>query len=109
MLSSLICSVGGAGARDLVDGGDSWDCGADQASQVHLLFLRYWAAFKMPEQFACTHPEHLVHLLLTPQLVTLRVHNGQGYFVTGPGFGCTSPDICRSFRWVGPVIIVSAL
>ena len=20
--------------------------------------------------------------------------------VAGPGFGCTSPDICRSFRWV---------
>ena len=60
MLSSLICSVGGAG--DLVGGGDCWDGGAEQASQGQALFLRYWAAFKIPEHFACTHPEHLVHL-----------------------------------------------
>ena len=79
MLSSLICLVGGAG--DLVGDGDCWD---EQASQVQSLFLRYWAAFRIPE--------HLDHLL--------RVHTGQGYFVAGPGFGCTSPDICRSFRWV---------
>ena len=32
MLSSLICLVGGAG--DLVGGGDCWDCGTEQASQV---------------------------------------------------------------------------
>ena len=28
--------------------------------------------------------------------VTLRAQKGQGYFVAGPGFGCTSPDIWRS-------------
>ena len=56
MLSSLICLVGGAGAGDLVGGGDYWDCGTDQASQVQSLFLRYWAAFKIPEHFVCTHP-----------------------------------------------------
>ena len=60
VLSSLICSVGGAG--DLVGGGDYWDCGAEQASKVLSLFLRYWAAFMIPEHFACTHPEYLVHL-----------------------------------------------
>ena len=37
MLSSLICLVGGAG--DLVGGGDCWDCGVKQASQVQSLFL----------------------------------------------------------------------
>ena len=42
VLSLLICLVGGAG--DLVGGGDCWDCGAEQASQVQSLFLRYWAA-----------------------------------------------------------------
>ena len=79
MLSSLICLVRGAG--DLVGGGDCWDCGAEQASQVQSLFLRYWAAFKIPEHFACTHPEHLVHFDITPRLVTLRVHTGQGYLL----------------------------
>ena len=54
VLSSLICLVGGVG--DLVGGGDCWECGAKQASQVQSLFLRYWAAFKIPEHFACTHP-----------------------------------------------------
>ena len=24
--------------------------------------------------------------------VTLRAHTGHGYFVVGPGFGCTSPE-----------------
>ena len=60
MLSSLICSVGEAGDR--VGGGDCCDGGAEQVSQVQSLFLQYWAAFKIPEHFACTHPEHLVHL-----------------------------------------------
>ena len=60
VLSSLICLVGGAG--DLVGGGDCWDCGAEQTSQVQSHFLRYWAVFKIPEYFAFTHPEHLVHL-----------------------------------------------
>ena len=57
--SALICSVGGAGDR--VGGGDCWDDGAEQVSQVKSLFLRDWDAFKIPEHFACTHPEHLVH------------------------------------------------
>ena len=35
MLSSLICSVGGSGDR--VDGGDCWDGGAEQVSQVQSL------------------------------------------------------------------------
>ena len=60
MLSSLICLVGGAGDR--VGGGDCWDGGAEQWSQVQSPFLRYWAVFKNPEHFACTHQEHLVHL-----------------------------------------------
>ena len=37
VLSSLICLVGGAGY--LVGGGDCWDCGAEQASQVQSFFL----------------------------------------------------------------------
>ena len=60
VLSLLICSVVGAGDR--VGGGDCWNDGAEQVSQVKSLFLRYWAAFKIPENFARTHPEHLVHL-----------------------------------------------
>ena len=60
MLSSLICSVGGA--NDLVGVVDCCYGGAEQASHVQSLFLRYWAAFKIPEHFSCTHPEHLVHL-----------------------------------------------
>ena len=39
-------------------------------------------------------------ICFTPRLETLRIHTGQGYFVAGPGFGCTSPDICRRFSWV---------
>ena len=60
VLSSLICSVGGAGDR--VGGGDCWHGGAEQVSQVQSLFLRYWAALKIPDHFVCVHPEHLVHL-----------------------------------------------
>ena len=60
VLSSLICSAGGAGDR--VGGGDCWDGGAEQVSQVQSLFLQYWAALKITEHFACTHPEHLVYL-----------------------------------------------
>ena len=62
MLSSLICSVDGAGVGDGDGGGgiDCWVFEAEQGSQVQSLFLRYCAAFKSPEQFACTHPEHLV-------------------------------------------------
>ena len=50
---------------------------AGKVSQVQSLFLRYCAAFKSPEHFACIHPEHLLYLELTTQLVTLRVHTGQ--------------------------------
>ena len=60
VLSSLISSVGGA--KDRVGVGDCWIGGAEQVSQVQSLFLRYWAAFKIPEHFACTYPEHLMHL-----------------------------------------------
>ena len=60
MLSSLICSVGGA--RDRVGGGYCPDDGVEQVSQIQSLFLRYCAAFKIPEHFAFIHPEHLVHL-----------------------------------------------
>ena len=60
MLSSLICSVGGAG--DIVGGDDCWDDGAEQVPQVQSLFVRYWAAFQIPEHIASTHPGHLVHL-----------------------------------------------
>ena len=45
-------------------GGTQLDClvfEAEQGSQVQSLFLRYCAAFKSPEHFACTHPVHLVH------------------------------------------------
>ena len=42
-------------------GGGCWVFEAEQGSQVQSLFLRYCAAFKSPEHFACTHPVHLVH------------------------------------------------
>ena len=62
VLSSLICSADGAGVRDGEGGGgvDYWVCEV-QGSQVQSLFNRYCAAFKSPEHFACTHPEHLVY------------------------------------------------
>ena len=59
MLSSLICLAGGAGVGD-----GEVDCLVLEAVlrlQVQSLFLRYCAAFKCPEHFACTHPEHLLH------------------------------------------------
>ena len=64
ILSSLICLVGRAWDRggEGVGGGDSWNDGAEQVSQVHSLFHRYRAAFKKPEHFACIHPEHLLHM-----------------------------------------------
>ena len=63
LLSSLICSADGAGVGDGKGGGgvDYWVFEAEHGSQVQSLFLRYCAAFKSPEHFACTHPEHLVH------------------------------------------------
>ena len=63
VLSSLICSADGAGVGG-GEGGGGVDClvfEAEQGSQVQSLFLRYCAAFKSPEHFACTHPVHLVH------------------------------------------------
>ena len=59
MLSSLICSADGAGVGG-GEGGGGVDClvfEAEQGSQVQSLFLRYCAAFKSPEHFACTHPD----------------------------------------------------
>ena len=63
VLSSLICSVDGAGVGDGEGGGgvDCWVFEAEQGLQDQSLFLRYCAAFKSPEHFACTNPEHLVH------------------------------------------------
>ena len=58
VLSSLLCSVGGAGIELVVAIAGA----VEQVSQVQSLFLRYWAAFNIPEHLACTHPEHLVHL-----------------------------------------------
>ena len=63
VLSSLICSADGPGVVD-GEGGvvvDCWVFEAEQGLQVQSLFIRYSAAFKGPEHFACTHPEHLVH------------------------------------------------
>ena len=67
MLSSLICSADGAGVGDGEGGSEGgggvgcWVFEAEQGSQVQSLFLRYWAAFKSPEHFACTNLVHLVH------------------------------------------------
>ena len=59
MLSSLICSADGA---EVGGGGvDCWVFEAEQDAHVQSLFLRYCAAFKSPEYFACTHPEHMLH------------------------------------------------
>ena len=63
VLSSPICSADGAGVGDGEGGGGVDWCffEAEQGSQVQFLFIRYCAAFKSPEHFAYTHPEHLVH------------------------------------------------
>ena len=58
VLSLLMCSADGAGAD--VGEVDCWVFEAEQGSQVQSLFIRYCAAYKSPEHFACTHPEHLV-------------------------------------------------
>ena len=62
VLSSLIYSADGAVVGD-GEGGVGVGCLvlAEQGSQVQSLFLRYCAAFKSHEHFACTHPVHLVH------------------------------------------------
>ena len=72
VLSSLVCSADGAVVADGGSGVGCWVFEAEQGSHVQSLFLRYCVAFKRPEHFAFTHPEHLVHRLLTPQLVTSR-------------------------------------
>ena len=46
------------------DSGDDGCLEKVQGSKVQSLLLRYWAAFKGPEHFACTHPEHLLHWYL---------------------------------------------
>ena len=60
VLSSLICSADGAVIGD-GEGGGGVDCWVFEGSQVQSLFLRYCAAFKSPEHFACTHPVHLMY------------------------------------------------
>ena len=111
VLSSLICSADGTGVGDGGGGGGVGCCvfEAEQGSQVQSLFLRYCAAFKSPEHFACTHPVHLVHRQLTPRLVTSRAHTGQGYLAVGPGFGCMSPASEGAGVVYGPVVDVAAL
>ena len=73
VLSSLICSAEeeGVGGGDGGGGVECWVFEADQGSQVQSLFIRYFAAFKSPEHFTCTHPEHLVPRWVTPRLVTV--------------------------------------
>ena len=61
-MSSLICSADGAGVGGGEGGVDCWVFEAEQGSQVQSLFPGYRAAFKSPEHFACTHPEHLVYM-----------------------------------------------
>ena len=64
MRSSIICSADGADAGDGEGGGggvDIWVFEAEPGSQVQTLFIRYCAAFKIPEHFACTLPEYLMH------------------------------------------------
>ena len=58
VLSSLISSADGAGVED--GGVYCWVFEAEQGLQAQSLFIRYCAAFKSPEHFTCTHPEHLV-------------------------------------------------
>ena len=45
-----------------VGGGEGVGSGVEQGPHAESLFLRYLAAFKSPEHFACTHPEHPLHL-----------------------------------------------
>ena len=60
--SSTLCRlrslepVGGVG----VGGGEGISGGVKQGSHAQSLLLRYLAAFKSPEHFACTHPEHML-------------------------------------------------
>ena len=61
--SSLICSADGEELEVVRGGGgvNCWILEAEQGSQVQSIFLRYCAAFKSPEHFAFTNPEHLLH------------------------------------------------
>ena len=56
---AAITNLFGTWRRD--GGGDCWVVAAEQGSQVQYLFLRYCAAFKSPEHFACTHLQHILH------------------------------------------------
>ena len=65
MLSSLICSIGGAGGRGGagVGGGDCWDDRARSGVAGPITFSPILTtAFKIPEHFVFSHPKHLVHL-----------------------------------------------
>ena len=58
VLSSLFSADGtGVGDGEGGDGVDCWVFEDEQGSHVKSLFLRYCAAFKSLEHFACSHPE----------------------------------------------------
>ena len=60
VLSPLMYSADGAGVGG-GDGGNCWFVEPYQGSLVHYLLLRYCAALKSPEHFACTHPEYMLY------------------------------------------------
>ena len=84
-----------------------WVFEAEHGSQIQSLFIRYCAAFKSPEHFACTHPVHLVHRYLTPRLVTSRAHTGQGYLAPDSDV-CGPPSVGAGVVY-SPVVDVAAL
>ena len=67
-------------------------------SQVHSLFLLYWAAFKIHEHFACTHP-HGAFVAHSTCYVTSTYWTGvlcsRAWVRMYSRF-----DICRSFWWI---------
>ena len=62
MLLSIVCLADGAWVRE-DEGGDCWVGEVKQGCQIPSLFIRYCAAFKNAEHFACTHPELYVALI----------------------------------------------
>ena len=78
------CGVGGADVGTGGGVGGSGCGGADVGLQCRSLVLRYFFAHERPEYIEMHQPEQLLHLGLTPRLVTY----GQGYWGVGPGLGC---------------------